>query len=115
MFSSRLDLLWFCGVSIYASFVAAASSKRGPPFPSSHLSLSSFNWTLSNANCSITLLTPFLNQRHLALINAGIIDEPNIGLNEGTVRWVGEKEAWTWETTFLIGAHPHWTGVNRVC
>ncbi|MBW0581260.1 hypothetical protein O181_120975 [Austropuccinia psidii MF-1] len=110
MFSSRLDLLWFCGVSIYAGFVAAASSKRGQPLPSSHLSLSSFNWTLSNANCSIILSTPFLNQPHLALIN-----EPNIGLNEGTVHWVGEEEAWTWETTFQIGAHPHWTGVNRVC
>ncbi|MBW0558965.1 hypothetical protein O181_098680, partial [Austropuccinia psidii MF-1] len=95
-------------------FVAAASSEHGPPFPSSHLSLSSFNWTLSNANHSIILPTPFLNQPHLALINAGIIDEPNIGLNEGTVCWVSKGEAWTWETTFQIGAHPHWTGVNRV-
>ncbi|MBW0548844.1 hypothetical protein O181_088559 [Austropuccinia psidii MF-1] len=115
MFSSCLDLLWFCGLSIYASFVAAASSKHGLPLPSSHLSLSSFNWTLSNANRSIILSTPFLNQPHLTLINASIIDQPNIGLNEGTVRWVGEEEAWTWETTLQIGAHLHWTGVNRVC
>ncbi|MBW0568378.1 hypothetical protein O181_108093 [Austropuccinia psidii MF-1] len=85
MFSSCLDLLWFCGVSIYTSFVAATSSKCGPPLPCSHLSLSSFNWTLSNANRSIILSNPFLNQPYLALIDAGIIDDPNIGLNEGTV------------------------------
>ncbi|MBW0516398.1 hypothetical protein O181_056113 [Austropuccinia psidii MF-1] len=66
----------------------------------------------SYTNRSINLSTPFLNQPHLALIDAGTIDEPNIGLNEGTLCWVGEEEAWTWETTFQIGSHPHWTGVN---
>ncbi|MBW0556592.1 hypothetical protein O181_096307 [Austropuccinia psidii MF-1] len=67
----------------------------------------------SYTNCSINLSTPFLNQPHLALIDAGITDEPNIGPNEGTLCWVGEEEAWTWETTFQIGAHPHWIGIDR--
>ncbi|PLW18484.1 hypothetical protein PCANC_12285 [Puccinia coronata f. sp. avenae] len=87
--------------------------KRGPPLPSTHLSLSSFKWSLSNANRSITVPTHFLNQPHLALIKAGVIDDPNIGLNEGTVRWVGEEEAWTWETKFKVDTHGAWGEVER--
>ncbi|MBW0514543.1 hypothetical protein O181_054258 [Austropuccinia psidii MF-1] len=103
----------FLGLLSIGSYVVSAQvSQRGPPLPASHLSLSSLNWTLSNANRSITIPTPFLNQAHLALIDAGIIDEPNIGLNEGTTRWVGEEEAWTWQTTFQL-AQQDWSTADR--
>jgi beta-mannosidase len=116
MYSLFLSL--FCLVSwCDSSFSVLADDqqfKRGPPLPSTHLSLSSFKWSLSNANRSITVPTPFLNQPHLALIKAGVIDDPNIGLNEGTVRWVGEEEAWTWETKFKVDTDGAWGEVERV-
>ncbi|KAH9454379.1 hypothetical protein MJO28_007376 [Puccinia striiformis f. sp. tritici] len=93
--------------------VLAAASSRGPPLPSTQISLSSLKWTLANANRSIVVPTPFLNQPHLALIKAGVIDDPNIGLNEGTTRWVGEEEAWTWETKVKIDTSGKWADVER--
>ncbi|OAV94816.1 hypothetical protein PTTG_06227 [Puccinia triticina 1-1 BBBD Race 1] len=110
LFSS---LLCFIGLSALPFSVSAAASERGPPLPSTHLSLSSFEWSLVNANRSIVVPTPFLNQPHLALIKAGVIDDPNIGLNEGTTRWVGEEEAWTWETKFKVKTDDQWAKAER--
>ncbi|KAH9465609.1 hypothetical protein MJO28_007381 [Puccinia striiformis f. sp. tritici] len=100
-------------LNVFPLSVLAALSGRGPPLPPTHLSLSSFEWSLANANRSIVVPTPFLNQPHLALIKAGIIDDPNIGLNEGTTRWVGEEEAWTWETKIKVDADGKWADVER--
>jgi hypothetical protein len=43
-----------------------------------------------------------------------LIHDPNIGLNEGTTRWVGEEKAWTWETQFQIETEGAWAEVERV-
>lgn len=86
---------------------------RGPNLPKAHLSLSSLDWRLENSNRSISLKTDFINQPHLALIQAGMIDEPNIGLNEGTVRWVGEDD-WSWESELSIETNSSlWIHVDR--
>ncbi|POW10072.1 hypothetical protein PSTT_06334, partial [Puccinia striiformis] len=86
---------------------------RGPPLPSTTLHFSTLKWSLANANRSIQVSTPFLNQPHLALVKAGLIDEPNIGLNEGTTRWVGEEKYWTWETKFELSHAEEWQDVNN--
>ncbi|WAQ86725.1 hypothetical protein PtA15_7A453 [Puccinia triticina] len=114
MLSSGLCLLaslfstHLCQLSLSASIPA-----RGPPLPSTTLRLSALDWSLTNANRSIKVPTPYLNQPHLALINAGLISDPNVGLNEGTTRWVGEEKAWTWETRFEIGNDQGWQAVNN--
>ncbi|OAV94818.1 hypothetical protein PTTG_06226 [Puccinia triticina 1-1 BBBD Race 1] len=108
-----LHLLCFIPLNVLPFSVLAATPNRGPPLPLTHISLSSFNWSLANANRSIVVPTPFLNQPHLALIEAGVIDDPNIGLNEGTTRWVGEEEAWTWETKFKVDSDGAWADVER--
>jgi beta-mannosidase len=111
-----LSWLFISSILIHVSpfSILAARPGQGPPLPPTHINLSSFNWSLANANRSIVLPTPFLNQPHLALIEAGIIDDPNIGLNEGTTRWVGEEEAWTWESKFTIDTDGAWAEVERV-
>jgi beta-mannosidase len=114
MYSLFSSLLCFASLSALPFSVLAGASERGPPLPSTHISLSSFEWSLANANRSIVVPTPFLNQPHLALIKAGVIDDPNIGLNEGTTRWVGEEEAWTWETKFKVDLNDGWAKVERV-
>lgn len=93
--------------------LSATSSGRGPPLPATRIDLSSLHWSLANTNRSITVPTSFLNQPHLALIEAGLIQDPNIGLNEGTTRWVGEEGAWTWESKINIGDDPAWSDVDR--
>ncbi|PLW23510.1 hypothetical protein PCASD_12060 [Puccinia coronata f. sp. avenae] len=110
-----LSWLFISSILIHVSpfSILAARPGQGPPLPPTHINLSSFNWSLANANRSIVLPTPFLNQPHLALIEAGIIDDPNIGLNEGTTRWVGEEEAWTWESKFTIDTDGAWAEVER--
>lgn len=102
-----------CTATCLLGLIACVNA-RGPPLPDVHLSLSSLDWSLSNANKSITVPTPFVNQAHLALLDAGIIDEPNIGLNEGTTRWVGEEKAWTWQTTIDLRSIFAWNGVDEV-
>ncbi|PLW41900.1 hypothetical protein PCANC_11039 [Puccinia coronata f. sp. avenae] len=101
-------LIQLCGLALSAS-----PPVRGPPLPSTTLRLSTLHWRLANANRSIVVPTPFLNQPHLALVNAGLIHDPNIGLNEGTTRWVGEEKAWTWETQFQIETEGAWAEVER--
>ncbi|KAA1067268.1 hypothetical protein PGT21_010034 [Puccinia graminis f. sp. tritici] len=98
---------------LYRPSLSASTPARGPPFPSTTLHLSALDWSLTNANRSIQVPTAFLNQPHLALISAGLIDDPNIGLNEGTTRWVGEEKAWTWETNFKISKNRKWEAVNH--
>ncbi|EFP75806.2 uncharacterized protein PGTG_01137 [Puccinia graminis f. sp. tritici CRL 75-36-700-3] len=108
-----LYFLCFIPLNVLPFSVLAAASGQGPPLPPTHTSLSTFKWSLANANRSIVVPTPFLNQPHLALIEAGLIDDPNIGLNEGTTRWVGEEEAWTWETQFKVDTDGAWAKVER--
>ncbi|EGG12738.1 family 2 glycoside hydrolase [Melampsora larici-populina 98AG31] len=93
--------------------VLSADTTRGPPLPNAHLDLSDLKWTLSNANKSISVPTSFVNQAHLALIDAGIIDDPNIGLNEGTTRWVGEEKAWLWQTNVDLSEIFKWEQVDQ--
>jgi beta-mannosidase len=114
MHSLPLYFLCFIPLNVLPFSVLAAASGQGPPLPPTHTSLSTFKWSLANANRSIVVPTPFLNQPHLALIEAGLIDDPNIGLNEGTTRWVGEEEAWTWETQFKVDTDGAWAKVERV-
>jgi len=108
-----LSLISFFLLNVFPFCILAAPPAKGPPLPPAHISLSSFNWSLSNANRSIVLPTPFLNQPHLALIKAGIIEDPNIGLNEGTTRWIGEEKAWTWESKLEINTAGAWAEVER--
>ncbi|CAH7666060.1 glycoside hydrolase superfamily [Phakopsora pachyrhizi] len=114
-----LKLFYLFPIAVAICFVplfvpVGADPKRGPPILSSQVSLSSFPWKLYNNNRSIALTTPFINQAHLALIDAGIIDEPNIGLNEAAVRWVGEEKSWTWETELKVPDEPSWEKVDRL-
>ncbi|KAI7951704.1 hypothetical protein MJO28_007388 [Puccinia striiformis f. sp. tritici] len=100
-------------IHFYSLSVSAKIPVRGPPLPSTTLHFSTLKWSLANANRSIQVSTPFLNQPHLALVKAGLIDEPNIGLNEGTTRWVGEEKYWTWETKFELSHAEEWQDVNN--
>ncbi|PWN48821.1 glycoside hydrolase [Violaceomyces palustris] len=53
-------------------------------------------WTLKNSNGSIAIPALFPSVAHLDLIRAGIIDDPNIGLNEGTSRWIIDEPVWSY-------------------
>ncbi|CAO1622819.1 unnamed protein product [Sympodiomycopsis kandeliae] len=55
----------------------------------------SLEWTLRNANESIVVPALFPSHAHLDLIRAGVIPDPAIGLNEGSLRWVLE-DTWTY-------------------
>lgn len=101
------------GASAAVQNVFSADTTRGPPLPIARLDLSDLQWSLSNANKSISVPTPFVNQAHLALIDAGIIDDPNIGLNEGTTRWVGEEKAWLWQTNVDLSEIFKWEQVDQ--
>ncbi|KAL9931259.1 hypothetical protein V8E36_009866 [Tilletia maclaganii] len=54
-------------------------------------------WTLTNANRSVSVPAKFPSVAHLDLLAAGVIDDPNIGLNEGTTRWIW-RDDWTYST-----------------
>lgn len=110
-YAGRILFSWTIASWLLGGLVA--DKLRGPPVPRAHLSLSDLDWTLSNANKSIHVPTPFVNQAHLAL-DADIIDDPNIGINEGTTRWVGEEAAWTWQTTVKLSEIVAWHGVDEV-
>ncbi|KAG0147302.1 hypothetical protein CROQUDRAFT_43104 [Cronartium quercuum f. sp. fusiforme G11] len=100
-------------VVIWLVSVINAANTRGPPLPDAYISFSDLDWTLSNANKSIAVPTSFVNQAHLALIDAGVIDDPNIGLNEGTTRWVGEEKAWIWQSTVNVSEIAEWDDVDE--
>ncbi|KAI0830870.1 glycoside hydrolase [Trametes gibbosa] len=59
------------------------------------LSLSSLHWTLRNANGSIVIPAKVPSQAHLDLLDAGIITEPLLGINDFTQRWV-VNDNWTY-------------------
>lgn len=54
------------------------------------------DWWLKNKNGTITVPAAFPSHVHLDLIQAGLLQEPSIGLNEGTARWVIDESAWTY-------------------
>ncbi|KAH9885437.1 glycoside hydrolase [Cubamyces lactineus] len=58
-------------------------------------SLSSLKWTLKNANGSIVVPAKVPSQAHLDLLEAGIITEPLLGINDFTQRWV-VNDNWTY-------------------
>ncbi|KAI0652651.1 glycoside hydrolase [Trametes meyenii] len=58
-------------------------------------SLSSLNWTLRNANRSIVIPAKVPSQAHLDLLEAGVITEPLLGINDFTQRWV-VNDNWTY-------------------
>ncbi|KAF9241801.1 glycoside hydrolase family 2 protein [Melanogaster broomeanus] len=58
-------------------------------------SLSDLKWTLRNQNGSIVVPGSLPSQAHLDLLNAGVINEPLLGINEYTERWV-VNDNWTY-------------------
>ncbi|KAI0354764.1 glycoside hydrolase [Trametes cingulata] len=58
-------------------------------------SLSSLSWTLHNANGSIVVPAKVPSQAHLDLLEAGIITEPLLGINDFTQRWI-VNDNWTY-------------------
>lgn len=93
------------------------ASERGPALPPLSFNLSSLRWTLSSANGSISIQTPFINQVQLALMEAGLLPDQNVGLNVTATNWVSDEESWTWSTEFghawtkVAGS---WTAVEEV-
>lgn len=102
----------------YLGLLTAASAHRGPPLPASTLDLGSLEWRLASGSGSVQIPTKLPYQAHLSLIDEGIIDDPNVGLNEGapppvtdrsqaepdptgTTRWVGEDQ-WTWSANLSV-------------
>ncbi|KAG2122832.1 glycoside hydrolase family 2 protein [Suillus cothurnatus] len=57
--------------------------------------LSELQWTLKNQNGSIVVPGSLPSQAHLDLFEAGIIDDPLLGINEFTERWV-INDNWTY-------------------
>ncbi|KAG1751293.1 glycoside hydrolase family 2 protein [Suillus paluster] len=57
--------------------------------------LSELQWTLKNQNGSIVVPGSLPSQAHLDLFEAGIINEPLLGINEFTERWV-INDNWTY-------------------
>ncbi|CAO1620973.1 unnamed protein product [Parajaminaea phylloscopi] len=60
---------------------------------------SGLQWSLSNANGSIVVPATVPGQAHLDLIQAGLLAEPSIGLNEGPARWVIDEPTWTYSAS----------------
>ncbi|KAL6721533.1 hypothetical protein ACLMJK_000637 [Lecanora helva] len=59
-------------------------------------------WTLKQADDVSSEFLPvaqFPTTVHLDLLHHGLIPDPNIGMNENTVQWVGEK-SWLYRTAF---------------
>ncbi|CAD6892242.1 unnamed protein product [Tilletia laevis] len=77
----------------------ARTGPRGSRLPgsSAKVSTSGLTWTLTNSNQSIKVPAKFPSVVHLDLLTAGIIDDPNIGLNEGSTRWIW-KDDWTYSS-----------------
>ncbi|KAL9939717.1 hypothetical protein V8E36_001534 [Tilletia maclaganii] len=60
----------------------------------------SLEWRLINVNGSISIPSATAGRSvHRDLLTAGIIPDPEVGLNEGTTRWVAEEPAWTYSTS----------------
>ncbi|KAI5889009.1 glycoside hydrolase family 2 protein [Schizophyllum commune H4-8] len=74
MFSPSFAL-WLC--------LAASSAVKAAIFD-----LSELQWTLRSANGSVEVPGAVPSHAHLDLLRAGIITEPNLGINDYTERWV---------------------------
>ncbi|TFK89847.1 glycoside hydrolase family 2 protein [Polyporus arcularius HHB13444] len=59
------------------------------------LSLSDLSWTLKNRNGSIVIPAKVPSQAHLDLLEAGIITEPLLGINDFSQRWIVDDD-WTY-------------------
>ncbi|RPD82731.1 glycoside hydrolase [Lentinus tigrinus ALCF2SS1-7] len=57
--------------------------------------LSDLSWTLKNQNGSIVIPGKVPSQAHLDLLEAGIITEPLLGINDFTQRWI-VNDNWTY-------------------
>ncbi|KAI0370038.1 glycoside hydrolase [Pilatotrama ljubarskyi] len=76
--------LGFFAIALWPRFVAADVA-----------SLSGLSWTLRNANGSIIVPAKIPSQSHLDLLEAGIITEPLLGINDFTQRWI-VNDNWTY-------------------
>ncbi|KAE8254143.1 hypothetical protein A4X13_0g3523 [Tilletia indica] len=57
----------------------------------------SIHWRLTNSNGSISIHSVTSGRSvHLDLLHAGLIPDPDVGLNEDQVRWVAEEEFWSY-------------------
>lgn len=54
------------------------------------------SWTVKNTNGSIEIPALAPSLVHLDLLKAGVIPDMNVGLNEGTSRWIFEEPTWTY-------------------
>ncbi|OJJ64107.1 hypothetical protein ASPSYDRAFT_26132 [Aspergillus sydowii CBS 593.65] len=59
------------------------------------MDLSTVNWSLSGPALNTTVPASIPSHVHLDLFNAGVIDDPYYGLNEVSLRWIGESN-WTY-------------------
>ncbi|XP_006457264.1 hypothetical protein AGABI2DRAFT_188899 [Agaricus bisporus var. bisporus H97] len=84
-------------------FALILSSLIGPTL-AEVINLASLEWTLNSSNGTISIpSTGPPCQAHIDLLNAGIITEPLLGINDFTQRWIAE-ENWTYKadiTPFL--------------
>ncbi|PWY65224.1 beta-mannosidase A [Aspergillus heteromorphus CBS 117.55] len=64
--------------------------------------LSSEDWTLSGRALNQTVPAQFPSQVHLDLWNAGIIDDPYLGLNDFNLRWIADAN-WTYTSDPIEG------------
>ncbi|TBU26640.1 glycoside hydrolase [Dichomitus squalens] len=81
--------MWFGQLSLLAAGLA-------PVLVSADVfSLSGLDWTLKNENGSIVIPAKIPSQAHLDLLDAGIITEPLLGINDFTQRWI-VNDNWTY-------------------
>ncbi|TBU37489.1 glycoside hydrolase [Dichomitus squalens] len=79
------ELLSFCVAGLAPVFVSADV-----------LSLSGLTWSLENGNHSINVPAKVPSQVHLDLLEAGIITEPLLGINDFAQRWIVDND-WTYK------------------
>ncbi|KAK0531353.1 hypothetical protein OC842_003646 [Tilletia horrida] len=75
----------------------ASTGDRGNrnPGAGTQVSAAGLSWTLTSSNGSVSVPAKFPSVVHLDLLAAGVIDDPNIGLNEGSTRWIW-RDDWTY-------------------
>ncbi|CAD6906013.1 unnamed protein product [Tilletia caries] len=72
-------------------------------------------WQLTNSNGSIDIPShTSARSVHLDLLHAGLIPRPDVGLNEGEVRWVAQEEYWSYTADLrpLIETHHQGAGAG---
>ncbi|PHH69121.1 hypothetical protein CDD83_5828 [Cordyceps sp. RAO-2017] len=78
-----------------ARVAAAAYLAVGGAASVRELDLAAQQWTLLNAARNISVPGAVPSHVHLDLLRAGVIEEPNLGLNDFDLRWVALSD-WTY-------------------